>query len=71
MRSFRQFFLALCLTAPLIAQTSTGTIVGAVADPSGAAVASFRVTVRHLATGEVREVTGNERGEFSAHESCV
>jgi Carboxypeptidase regulatory-like domain len=51
--------------APLIAQTSTGTIVGAVTDPSGSAVANCRVTIRHLAASEVREVVANERGKFS------
>jgi hypothetical protein len=65
MRSFWRLFSALCFAAPLIAQTSTGTIVGAVTDPSGASVAKCRVTIRHLATGEAREVIGNERGEFS------
>ena len=32
----------LCLAAPLFAQTSTGTIVGSVTDPSGAAALQFR-----------------------------
>src|SRR5687767_10186195 len=66
MPSVRRFLCVFCIAAPLFSQTSTGTIVGSVTDPSGAAVANSRITVRHLATGELREVISNERGEFSA-----
>ncbi len=49
-----------------LAQTSTGTITGNVTDPSGAAIVSARVTLRHLATAEARELTTGERGDFNA-----
>ena len=52
------------LTAP--AQVSTGTVVGTVTDPTAAAVVNAKVTLRHLATNETREVFTNDRGEFTA-----
>src|SRR5712691_11653922 len=48
-----------------LSQTSSGTIVGVVTDPSGAAVAATKITLRHLTTGETREAAANERGEFN------
>lgn len=53
------------LVAPLAAQVSTGTVTGFVSDPSGAAVPGARVSLRHLATGDARDVTTSERGEFN------
>ena len=47
-------------------QVSTGTLVGTVTDPSGAALPSTKLTIRHLSTGDSREATANERGEFNA-----
>jgi hypothetical protein len=47
-------------------QVATGTIAGTAADPSGAVLSGARITLRHLATGEVREVLTSERGEFNA-----
>ena len=49
-----------------IAQISTGTIVGSVTDPSGAVLAGAKISMRHSATGEVREISTNDRGEFTA-----
>ncbi|MBI3209169.1 MAG: TonB-dependent receptor [Candidatus Solibacter usitatus] len=61
-----KLLLSLCLfTISAIAQVSSGTIVGIVTDPSGAALPNTRLSVRHLATGDVRELTANERGEFN------
>jgi outer membrane receptor protein involved in Fe transport len=45
---------------------STGTISGNVTDPSGAAIADAKVTLKHLATAESREVTTSDRGEYNA-----
>src|SRR5437016_788713 len=47
-------------------QVSTGTLVGTVTDPRGAALPSTKLTIRHLSTGDSREATANERGEFNA-----
>jgi hypothetical protein len=58
--------LMLLVVACAVAQSSTGTIVGSVADPSGATLPNTKVTLRHLATGEERELSTNERGEFNA-----
>ncbi|MBM3786731.1 MAG: TonB-dependent receptor [Acidobacteria bacterium] len=59
-------FVVLSCASALLAQVSTGTIAGAVNDPSGAAVAVAKVTLRHLATAEAREVTTGGGGEFNA-----
>ena len=56
----------LLIASSVFAQVSTGTLVGTVTDPSGAALPSSKVTIRHLATGDSRDVTANDRGEFTA-----
>jgi hypothetical protein len=56
---------ALLLSSCAYAQVSTGTITGSIADPSGAVLAGAGVTLRHLSTGELREIAANERGEFN------
>ena len=56
----------LLIASSVFAQVSTGTLVGTVTDPSGAALPGSKVAVRHLATGDSRDVTANERGEFTA-----
>src|SRR6185436_14901504 len=56
----------LLMSSWAFAQVSTGTLVGTVTDPSGAALPSSKLTIRHLSTGEARESTANERGEFNA-----
>jgi hypothetical protein len=48
------------------AQVSTGTIVGVVQDSTGAVVPNANVALKHLATGQVREVHTNEQGEFNS-----
>jgi hypothetical protein len=57
--------LVLSLSA-IWAQVSTGTIVGIVSDSTGAVIANADVTLRHTATGEVRETRTNQHGEFNA-----
>ncbi|HZO53899.1 MAG TPA: TonB-dependent receptor [Bryobacteraceae bacterium] len=46
------------------AQTVTGTIVGAIADPSGAPVTGASVHVEHVSTGVSRSGLSNESGDF-------
>jgi hypothetical protein len=58
-------FLIMCSSA-LIAQTSTGTIVGQVTDSSGAVVANARVKLTLIANGTTRDTTTNQTGDFSA-----
>jgi outer membrane receptor protein involved in Fe transport len=48
----------------LPAQVTTGTIVGSVADSSGAVMPNAEITVVHQGTSESRRVRTNERGEF-------
>jgi hypothetical protein len=57
--------LLLSNAAPVWAQsTSTGTVVGTVADPSGAVVAGATVTLTDPATKTSRSVTTNEAGRY-------
>ncbi|HEX4663758.1 MAG TPA: carboxypeptidase-like regulatory domain-containing protein, partial [Terriglobales bacterium] len=58
-------FLIMCSGA-LLAQTSTGTIVGRVTDSSGAVVANARVKLTLTANGTTRDTTTNQTGDFSA-----
>src|SRR5262245_48210298 len=50
--------------ASLVAQTTTGRIVGNVADESGAVIPGVEITVRNPATGTVRNAITNESGAF-------
>ena len=51
---------------PLAAQTSFGTILGNVSDESGAVVPGVAVTITNEGTGNVRTVTSNDTGGFTA-----
>ena len=44
----------------------TGDLQGTVVDPNGAIVDGAKISIRNPATGAVREVTSDSRGEFSA-----
>ncbi|HKC85746.1 MAG TPA: carboxypeptidase-like regulatory domain-containing protein, partial [Blastocatellia bacterium] len=63
--------VALCLTllaltsVPTQAQSFTGSISGAVSDPSGAVVNNATVTLTAIATGQTRTVTTNHAGEYN------
>src|SRR5436189_4485570 len=59
-------FSVFLLSPALMCQVTTGTVSGAITDPSGAALSDARIQLRHLASGETREVEANERGEFNA-----
>jgi len=56
--------LLLLLAVPLLAQVNTADIVGRVLDPNGLAVPGAKVTVQSEATGQTRETTTNDSGEF-------
>ncbi len=46
--------------------TTLGQVVGSVLDPSGAAVAGAKVRVLNMQTGVARDVTADDKGNFSA-----
>jgi hypothetical protein len=56
----------LALAVPLMAQVPTGTIVGTVADQSGAVIQKATVTVTNKDTGATRVVQTGDNGLFSA-----
>ena len=56
--------LALLLVVPAFAQTDTGSLVGTVRDPTGAAVPNASVTLTNSATGVSRTSTTNESGAY-------
>ena len=58
--------LVSCLPAPAAAQAVTGTIIGTVADSTGAVVAGAKVTITNTGTGLTRTVTSDSAGEYTA-----
>jgi hypothetical protein len=60
--------LMLCLTAAvqMPAQVVGGTILGTVADPSGAVVPQAQILIKNLATGIIRTVTTDAAGFYTA-----
>lgn len=60
-----QLFLSLALlAAPLSGQLTRGTILGAVQDPSGAAISNATVSIANVATGAGRSTTSNGDGFY-------
>src|SRR5713226_8035256 len=57
-------FLLLVAPAALFGQAVTGTILGAVKDPSGAVIANAQVTITNTQTGLVRTVTTDTAGNY-------
>lgn len=59
--------LLILFTSLLHAQTSSGTLTGAIFDPSGAVISGAQVRVVGTETGDtVRTLTTNELGNFTA-----
>src|SRR5438132_333415 len=56
-------FVILCCAA-VSAQIITGTIQGAVTDPSGAILPGVQITVRNLANNQSRTALTNESGRY-------
>jgi hypothetical protein len=46
------------------AQVSTADVLGTITDPSGAVIASAKVTIRNVETGIERSATSNSKGEY-------
>src|SRR5438105_4406492 len=59
--------IALLVTCAALSQSvsSTGAIQGTILDPSGAAIASTRLTARNVNTGTVRSTESDADGHFS------
>src|SRR4030095_14627010 len=53
-----------CLCATLLGQTVSTEILGLVTDPTGAVIPGATVTVKRVATGDVRTVTTNATGNY-------
>ncbi len=66
--AFLLSFLCFCFLrpAPVAAQTTTGSIVGTVTDPSGAVVPGATVTVTNQGTGNSLVITTGDTGGFVA-----
>jgi len=62
------FLFSFLLSFPLFAQSPNANIVGRVLDQSGAVIPGAQITVRHVATGESREVVSDEKGEYTVAE---
>jgi len=66
---YRQYVVGLALTlilavAPLSAQTTAGSIVGTVTDPSGAIIAGATVTITNLGSNIAVKTTSDSSGEY-------
>jgi hypothetical protein len=64
-RVLAAMFLSWLLVVPAFADL-TGDVQGTVLDPSGAGVASAKVTIKSRSTGQARVVTTGPSGEYSA-----
>ena len=58
--------IALCFTVSSFGQALSGTVVGTITDPTGAAVAGAVVRVANDDTGLVRSIVTNTEGKFRA-----
>jgi len=66
-RRFSSLLLTLlCIfgSSVLLAQSTTGNILGQVTDQSGAAIAKAEVTVTNTLTGETHSIATNEQGQY-------
>ena len=61
--------LCVCLflnARSVFGQNTTGSITGRLTDPTGAVIAGAKITVRNLGTGEIRTLTTDASGDFTA-----
>jgi hypothetical protein len=58
--------LLVSLAAPGYAQETTGTILGALVDQTGAVLPRVKVVITSVDTGRIREVVTNHAGQYSA-----
>ena len=64
MSVLRLVVFVLCSMAPVFAQTTTGSIVGTVTDPSGAVVSNAAVTVTNMDTNISTRTTTDSSGNY-------
>jgi hypothetical protein len=64
--TFSALALILLTSVPVYAQVSGATMTGTVSDASGAVIPNARVSIRNVATGEVRTATTNAAGFYTA-----
>ena len=57
-------FLGMLIVATLSAQESVGVVYGVVTDLTGAVIPGASVTVEHIETGKVVQLTTNEKGRY-------
>jgi hypothetical protein len=55
-----------CLVSSAVAQETTGTILGALVDQTGAVLPGVKIVIRAVDTGQIREVATNNAGQYSA-----
>lgn len=66
MRLYSHLLLALFfVSTPLLAQVSSGKIVGAVEDTTGAVIPNSEIQIKQDSTGEIRSTRTNSSGEFN------
>ncbi|HKY05936.1 MAG TPA: carboxypeptidase-like regulatory domain-containing protein, partial [Blastocatellia bacterium] len=73
MKTTKLFALTLCLllsfwASPVTAQSDRGSITGTVTDPSGAAISGAKITATNLETGETRDTTTGDEGNYTLPE---
>src|SRR5580704_6836856 len=64
--TFSTLALILLTSVPVYAQVSGATMTGIVSDASGAVIPNAQVSIRNVATGEVRAVTADKAGFYTA-----
>ncbi len=63
---YAALLLTVLLAVPATAQEITGTITGAVTDPSGAAIPGLTVNVRNMGTNATQSVVTDQHGVYTA-----
>src|ERR1700686_1991802 len=64
--TFSVVVVALCLATPGLAQSTVGTILGTVTDPSGAVVANAVITITNQGENISRDVRSDAQGNYQA-----
>jgi len=67
MRRFHLLAIVLCLITSLTrlgGQTTTGSIVGTVSDPTGAVISAANITVTNINTGIAVKTTSDSTGNY-------